>query len=134
VRLTGGLRPRDDRPVNRVLSLVAVLLVAACDGEVETSPGQGGGTTAAGPTAASSTGASSTVVSSSAASTTASVASSTSSGQGGEGGGGSMIAVGDLAPDFMLVDVNPASPTANQPVSPRDYLQRVSGWYFGHAT
>ncbi len=133
MRLTGGPCPRDDRPVNRVLALAAVLLVAACDGEVETSPGQGGGTTTAGPTAASSTGTSSTVASGSATSTSASVATSTSSGQGGDGGG-YMIAVGDLAPDFMLVDVNPASPTANQPVSPRDYLQRVSGWYFGHAT
>jgi hypothetical protein len=45
-----------------------------------------------------------------------------------------MLAVGDLAPDFSLLDVNPASPTSGQPVSPRDYLQRVSGWYFGHAT
>ena len=37
-------------------------------------------------------------------------------------------------PDFTLTDVNSASPTANQGVSPRDYLQQVSGWYFGHAT
>jgi hypothetical protein len=52
-----------------------------------------------------------------------------------EGGGGeSGIPVGALVSDFSLQDVNPASPTADQPVSPRDYLQRVSGWYFGHAT
>lgn len=37
-------------------------------------------------------------------------------------------------PDFQLVDVNPASPTYAQSVSPRDYLQKVSAWYFGHAT
>ncbi len=53
-------------------------------------------------------------------------------GAGGLGGaGGAAVA---LAPDFSLLDVNPASPTANQPVSPRDYLMRVSAWYFGHAT
>ena len=37
-------------------------------------------------------------------------------------------------PDFTLTDVNPASPTKDQGVSPRDYLQQVSAWYFGHAT
>ena len=37
-------------------------------------------------------------------------------------------------PDFSLTDVNPASTTAGQPVSPRDYLQQVSGWYFTHST
>ncbi len=37
-------------------------------------------------------------------------------------------------PDFTLTDVNPASATKDQGVSPRDYLQQVSAWYFGHAT
>jgi len=37
-------------------------------------------------------------------------------------------------PDFALVDVNSTSPTAGTEVSPRDYLQKVSGWYFGHST
>lgn len=37
-------------------------------------------------------------------------------------------------PDFLRVDVNPFSPTYGDPVSPRDYLQVVSAWYFGHAT
>jgi hypothetical protein len=40
----------------------------------------------------------------------------------------------EVAPDFHLVDVNPASPTAGQNVSPRDELGKVSGWYFGEAT
>jgi hypothetical protein len=54
-------------------------------------------------------------------------------GAGGSGGqGGAQVA--EPVPDFSLLDVNPASPTANQPVSPRDYLMRVSAWYFGHAT
>ncbi len=39
-----------------------------------------------------------------------------------------------VVPDFSLEDVNPNSATAAQPVSPRDQLQRVSAWYFGHAT
>ena len=38
------------------------------------------------------------------------------------------------APDFALVDVNPTSTTHNQTVSPRDYVQQVSAWYFGHST
>lgn len=37
-------------------------------------------------------------------------------------------------PDFSLVDVNPTSATADQAVSPRDYLTKVSAWYFGHST
>ncbi len=37
-------------------------------------------------------------------------------------------------PDFALPDVNPTSLTSGLEVSPRDYLQKVSGWYFGHAT
>lgn len=36
--------------------------------------------------------------------------------------------------DFSVVDVNPSSASYDQPVSPRDYLQTVSGWYFGNAT
>lgn len=44
------------------------------------------------------------------------------------------VDVGYLAPDFALEDVNPASPTAAEVVSPRDYVGRVSAYYFGHAT
>ena len=36
--------------------------------------------------------------------------------------------------DFSLTDVNTTSATFDMPVSPRDYLGKVSGWYFGHAT
>lgn len=39
-----------------------------------------------------------------------------------------------VAPDFALDDVNPASERFGEAVSPRDYLRRVSVWYFGHAT
>ena len=38
------------------------------------------------------------------------------------------------APAFALIDVNPNSASHERPVSPRDYLERVSGWYFAHAT
>jgi hypothetical protein len=38
------------------------------------------------------------------------------------------------APDFSLLDVNPNSSTSGQPVSPRNYVEKVSAWYFGHAT
>lgn len=47
---------------------------------------------------------------------------------------GSPVAVGaGIVPDFALTDVNSTSSTYNQEVSPRDYLEQVSGWYFGHA-
>ena len=39
-----------------------------------------------------------------------------------------------LVPDFGLVDVNDTSPRYEEEVSPRDYLEAVSGWYFTHAT
>lgn len=42
--------------------------------------------------------------------------------------------VGSIVSDFNLLDVNPASPTYNQVVSPRDYVQQATLWYFGHAT
>jgi hypothetical protein len=37
-------------------------------------------------------------------------------------------------PDFRLPDVNTASATFGHMVSPRDYLTKVAGFYFGHAT
>jgi hypothetical protein len=48
---------------------------------------------------------------------------------------GAVLGEGEAAPmpDFTLTDVNAGSPTANQGVSPRDYLEQVSGWYFGNA-
>jgi hypothetical protein len=54
---------------------------------------------------------------------------------GGADALGPLAAEGESAPmpDFALVDVNQSSATANQEVSPRDYLQQVSGWYFGSA-
>ena len=37
-------------------------------------------------------------------------------------------------PDFSLVDQNPNSASFEQEISPRDHLEKVSGWYFIHAT
>jgi hypothetical protein len=41
---------------------------------------------------------------------------------------------GKVAPDFRLPDVNSTSTTHDQQVSPRDYLRKISAWYFGSAT
>ena len=38
------------------------------------------------------------------------------------------------APEFSLPDVNATSITHGMTVSPRDYVGRVSGWYFGYST
>jgi len=55
-----------------------------------------------------------------------------------EGSGEALLPEGEQAsvpmPDFSLIDVNPNSATYNQPVSPRDFLQQVSAFYFTHAT
>jgi hypothetical protein len=39
-----------------------------------------------------------------------------------------------MVPDFEIVDLNPNSASYEEAVSPRDYLQQVSGWYFTYAT
>jgi len=54
------------------------------------------------------------------------------------------VPVENRVSDFLLVDQNQTSlrfdpecqntPDKCQKVSPRDYLQRVSVWYFGHST
>jgi hypothetical protein len=41
---------------------------------------------------------------------------------------------GHLLPDFTLLDVNANSPTFDAEVSPRQFLTKVSAWYFGHST
>lgn len=38
------------------------------------------------------------------------------------------------APDFHLEDVNSGSATHGVRISPRQYLGKVSAYYFGHAT
>ena len=40
----------------------------------------------------------------------------------------------DAVPDFKLTDDNRNSARYNSPVSPRDYLLQVSGYYFGEAS
>lgn len=39
-----------------------------------------------------------------------------------------------VVPDFSLLDVNENSATHNQQVSPRQYEDKISAWYFGAAT
>lgn len=41
---------------------------------------------------------------------------------------------GHTAPDWSLIDLNPNSQGYLGAVSPRDYLEQVSGWYFVHTT
>jgi len=36
--------------------------------------------------------------------------------------------------DFSIQDVNESSQRFEQAISPRDYLGKISAWYFGHAT
>ena len=51
----------------------------------------------------------------------------------GCGSGGTPIIIA-LAPDFVLIDVNPNSTSYNTDVSPRERLGMISAWYFGTAT
>jgi hypothetical protein len=39
----------------------------------------------------------------------------------------------EQVPDFQLTDVNANSVRRNSPVSPRDYLLQVTGYYFANA-
>ena len=41
---------------------------------------------------------------------------------------------GGVVSDFCLYDANSTSPTADEAVSPRHYLESISGWYFATAT
>ena len=40
---------------------------------------------------------------------------------------------GSQVPNFHLRDLNAGSSRFSQDVSPRDYVGKVSGWYFGHS-
>lgn len=48
--------------------------------------------------------------------------------------GGPVQPSADALPDFSLTDVNLSSTRYQETVSPRDYLGRISAWYFGRAT
>ena len=47
---------------------------------------------------------------------------------------GELPAFGEPVSDFSLEDTNPGSVRFGNPVSPRDYLLQVTGFYFGTAT
>jgi hypothetical protein len=108
-------------------SAFATASAASGTGTATTSSGMGG--------AASSTAASGGM---SSVSSSVSASSMASSGAGGMMMAASSSGMGGstpmIAPDFGLQDTNTASPRFGQTVSPRDYLKKVSGWYFGHAT
>ncbi|MBI4700569.1 MAG: hypothetical protein HY744_05300 [Deltaproteobacteria bacterium] len=108
------------------LALAALTLAAACSDEVRAP---------AGPVATTAT-------------TGQAGGGGTSAGGGGMGGGGGMQSGGAGSgggqagsggaavpvADFELLDVNAHSKTFGQKVSPRDFLEQVSGWFFGTAT
>lgn len=52
----------------------------------------------------------------------------------GGGGGGGGVPVPSPQPDFSIVDTNAASTTFNQNVSPRQFMGKISAYYFaqGH--
>jgi len=43
------------------------------------------------------------------------------------------VGVGDVAPDFRLVDKNTASDFVGQELGPSFFRGEASAWYFGHA-
>ncbi|MDZ4781734.1 MAG: hypothetical protein SGJ19_15890 [Planctomycetia bacterium] len=45
-----------------------------------------------------------------------------------------LATIGVQMPDFQLVDQNLNSDQFGDTISPREYLQQVSGWYFIHTT
>ena len=92
-----------------------------------TAMGSSGGAMATGGTGGSSTGGSTT-----GGNSTGGVGGTGGDSTGGVGGAGGAVA--QMVPDFTLMDLNPMSSSAGQEVSPRDYLSRVSAWYFGHST
>jgi hypothetical protein len=52
-----------------------------------------------------------------------------------DSGGDTGTSVAADAPvDWTLEDLNPGSPRFGEPISPRDYISRVSGYYFIHST
>lgn len=55
-------------------------------------------------------------------------------GAAGEDGAYTRLADTQPAPNFQLLDANPNSPRAAQSVSPRDYVDKISAWYFIHST
>jgi len=53
---------------------------------------------------------------------------------GDDDNGGGPPPVEGVVADFQLTDVNPNSVTFDTQVSPRDYRERISAWYFGSST
>ena len=47
---------------------------------------------------------------------------------------GRCVRLSRMVHEFSLIDMNVRSATAGQAVSPRQFLGKVSAWYFGHST
>ena len=50
--------------------------------------------------------------------------------EGSDDGGGDTGEGPEMVADFSLEDLNPESPRFGEMISPRDYIEEVSGWYF----
>jgi hypothetical protein len=122
----------------RIMSCLAVVSLTACasdDGRADEGPSDTGVPTSStmgsvgstGPIG--STGETGGDVTHGESSSTSSESSTSATSEPTDDGGPSGI-----VPEFALADVNPTSATFEQAVSPRDYLEKTSGWYFTHAT
>ena len=107
------------------LVLVATCWAApACDSHVRS---EGWGAAPTGTASGTSTG-------TPAGTSTGSGTTTTAAGGSGAAGGAGGVEPWDPMPDFALLDTNQTSPSYDTMVSPREYLERVSAWYFGTAT
>jgi hypothetical protein len=125
----------------RLMSCLAAASLFACAGDDDRigdgGPGDGGMlTTSVGSmTSVGSTAATSGGMTSDPTSATSSADTSEASSGASESTAGSDDGTPErIVPEFALLDVNPTSATFEQLVSPRDHLERASGWYFTEAT
>lgn len=120
-------------------ALALVALLAACTGPSD-SPGAGGDTSDAASTNDGGSVADGGSDGGSSADSGSADGGSSDSGSSDGGGGDTAIdtdgavAGKNALPDFSLPDLNPTSSRYGEALSPRDYLEQVSGWYFIHAT
>lgn len=115
---------RATSPVALTLAVAASGLHGGCSGSTA------GGEAAGAPTTSTSAGGTGASTGTGTGGATSSAAGGASGAAGAGGGGAAPV----LIADFALEDVNASSPTFGTQVSPRDYLEQVSGWFFGEAT
>jgi hypothetical protein len=121
-----------------IMVLAAAASLAACTGDDVA--GSGEGPSDSGMLTSTTVGTSTTIGSASSADSTdeegdgSAGSTATSTVTGDQTAGTDEGSQGDVVPEFALLDLNPSSLTFEQPVSPRDHLEKVSGWYFTYAT